>query len=395
VRLADAAALAALVCFLFYVGVETYVVRGVDFGVYYAAGRTVLAGGNPYDYRLVSQVLVDVTGEMNNPYYYPPWFCLAMAPLTLLPYDVARLIWIALLLSFYCVGAVLAFQVLRLEQRGWKRWLIILSGGYLLVWSCVRSEQLGTFLFLMLVLSLWGYQHKRPWLAGVPLVFLLTKPHVAWLVVPFLGWFYFGHQRQAVVWALALLVGLVLISTALLPGWYTRLTEPYILTGLGNVLDGSEQAVSRRLNTVLRDWLGQWGIAGALYWTILGGLVIGSGLVLWLAWRRKSGLAYMTALTTTVGLLLTPYALQYDYALLVLALFWVYRSLSRARPQLWWIALLILAAIFSVPIWEHPVYDGYWIVLGIALLLVLLNGSLWRAYDLAPKLWKGSGEYRR
>jgi drug/metabolite transporter (DMT)-like permease len=85
----------------------------------------------------------------------------------------------------------------------------------------------------------------------------------------------------------------------------------------------------------------------------------------------------MAALATALGLLLTPYALQYDYPPLVLALFWVYGAFPRGRSLQRWLALAVLVFVFSVPLWERPVYDGYWMLLGIAGLLVYLNASLW------------------
>mgnify|MGYP000040047857 CR=1 FL=1 len=64
-------------------------------------------------------------------------------------------------------------------------------------------------------------------------------------------------------------------------------------------------------------------------------------------------------------------------ACLALALFWVLRALPRQRPVLFWGGLGVLVFVYTVPLWEHPVYDGYWIVLGIVGLLLALNGSLW------------------
>ena len=104
-RLLDFAAGVAFVVFLVYIGIEAYLAYGVDFRGYYAAARVVLNGGDPYDYGQVSQILLDVTGEMgNNPYYYPPWFCLLVVPLALLPFELSSMIWIALTLGVYWLG---------------------------------------------------------------------------------------------------------------------------------------------------------------------------------------------------------------------------------------------------------------------------------------------------
>jgi hypothetical protein len=189
---------------------------------------------------------------------------------------------------------------------------------------------------------------------------------------------YWKRQRPAAWWTLAVLAALLLFSTWIVPGWWTHLGEPNFGAGLQYELDGPQQVVAIRLNTVLRDWLGQWGLVGTAYWIVWGLLAAASGLALWLAWRNEADATYMAALASTLGLLLTPYALQYDYPPLALALFWIYVALPRERSFQRWAALAVLAFVFSVPFWEYPVYDGYWILLGIAGLLVALHAPRWR-----------------
>jgi hypothetical protein len=72
-------------------------------------------------------------------------------------------------------------------------------------------------------------------------------------------------------------------------------------------------------------------------------------------------------------LLLTPYAGQYDYPLLAWGLFWTWAAHPERRTLRWWVALALLVFVYSVLIWEHPAYDGYWIVLGTAVLLVVVG----------------------
>jgi hypothetical protein len=218
----------------------------------------------------------------------------------------------------------------------------------------------------------------RPWLAGSALALLLTKPNVTWLAVPVLWFVYWKHQRPAAWWALGVLAVLLLASTAVLPGWWMRLGEPDFGAGLKEELDGPQRVVALRLNTILRDWLGQWNITGFSDWIVWGLMAAGSGAALWLAWRNRADAVYLVALSFCLGLLLTPYALQYDYPPLALALFWVLGALPRQRPVLFWGGLAVLAFVYTVPLWEHPVYDGYWIVLGVASLLVAYHRLMWR-----------------
>ena len=57
---------------------------GTDFRGYYGAALLVRHGGNPYEYAQLAPVLEEVSGfQGNNPYFYPPWYCLFFVPLTL------------------------------------------------------------------------------------------------------------------------------------------------------------------------------------------------------------------------------------------------------------------------------------------------------------------------
>ena len=88
------AALAAWIIASIFMAITAYLWDGQDFRGYYAAAKVLLLRGNPYDYQHVSQVLLDVTGRMgNNPFYHPPWFAWFMTPFALLPYEIARCIW--------------------------------------------------------------------------------------------------------------------------------------------------------------------------------------------------------------------------------------------------------------------------------------------------------------
>ena len=65
-----------------------------------------------------------------------------------------------------------------------------------------------------------------------------------------------------------------------------------------------------------------------------------------------------------VSFAITPYALQYDYPPLTIVLYWVMALSSRAGSIV--IPALVLLLISSVLVWERPISDGYWIVIGLA-----------------------------
>jgi hypothetical protein len=109
----------------FTMAVIAFLEYGQDFRGYYAAGRVLLAGGNPYEYALVADVLLDVTGKAgNNPFYYPLWFGWFAAPMSLLPLQAARAVWMIFNWALWLVGLLRLRQLLDFPTPGWRTWLM-------------------------------------------------------------------------------------------------------------------------------------------------------------------------------------------------------------------------------------------------------------------------------
>jgi hypothetical protein len=375
-RWLDAAGLSLLVTTALVAVYAAYRWFGQDFRGYYGAARLVLHGGNPYDYGQLAPVLSELDGRAgNNPFYYAPWWALLFTPLAaLIPYQAARAVWLALNLLLGYGTLALSQQVLGWRLRGGGRWLVYWSALALVGWMCLRYEQSSIFLAALLAILLCALRSRREWLAGLTLAFLLTKPNVTFLpaaVIMAIFW-YRGHRR-ALMWAGLSLAAFLLISTLAIPGWYEPILRGNLPNGLTQVLDGPQQVVGIRINTTLIDWLKGFGLPTSWIWGVWSAVVLASlGLLAW-AWRQKVETTYLVALAVTLGLVITPYALQYDYALLTLSLVWVYWKLPQVSTWQKGIGLAILAFLFSVLFWEGPISDGYWLVLGMGSLSVLLG----------------------
>src|SRR3989304_9408 len=116
---------------------------GVDFGVYYAAGRIVLQGGNPYDYNQLFNEIISSTGKANNPYYYAPWFTWAVLPLALLPFKIARVVWAVINLILWVLGLKNLSKIMDWPPVGWRRWGIYTLAGIVFAWTTWSFEQVG------------------------------------------------------------------------------------------------------------------------------------------------------------------------------------------------------------------------------------------------------------
>ncbi len=241
------------VAFAIYVFVEF----GQDFRGYYAAGRVLVEGGNPYDYVQVARVLVKVTGRAgNNPFYYPLWFGWFFAPLSLLPFQIARLVWIFFNWVLWIFGLLRMQQLLDFPSKGWRGWMLFLLATFIFAWTTWKFEQAGILLFVITIETLVSYKKQQWNRMGIFMALALIKPNIMLLPVAALGlWLLLNKKWQPVRTALVTFALLVVITTMLTPDWYQPFFRPYFGQGLTVVLDGPGQVTGARLNTTLLDWL--------------------------------------------------------------------------------------------------------------------------------------------
>lgn len=340
---------------------------GVDFRGYYAAARVLWEGGNPYDYHLVSQVLLDVTGEMgNNPFYYPPWFAWIFVPLSAIPFDIARAIWLVVNLVLWYVGLWRLNGLLGWSLKGWQLYSLFTLATFSFAWVTWRYEQAGILVFVLLVETMQSIQ-KRNWVwSGVWLAFLLIKPNISLIVISGLGfWLIRNGKWRVVLVAFLVLVGLLGISTWITPDWYRPFLEDGFGRGLTTVLNGPNQVVAYRINSTMPDWLATLGLNRSSRYVIYGvSLLIGLIVFFSFLWKSPS-LFQVTTVSLLASYLLTPYALQYDFPPLVIALFWgLLQSFSSPGGER--VGLLVAGFVCSVIFWQQNISWAYWMVIGLA-----------------------------
>ena len=365
-KLADFTALSLWIVTSLVMAAITFLEYGQDFRGYYAAARVLLDGGNPYDYAQVSNVLLEVTGRAgNNPFYYPLWFGWLITPLSLLPFQIARAVWMLLNLLLWLFGLIRMQQFLGFPRPGWRGWLVHLLATLIFAWTTWKFEQTGILLFVIAVEILIAYR-KRQWTGlGVFLALALIKPNAMLIPVASISiWLVHRQIRRPVIIALITLTGLVLLTTALTPGWYQPFFLPGFGEGLSVVLDGPSQVTGTRLNTTLLDWLKWFAVPESVRTVMYAAvMLIGAWVVTRAVWKSETILEVMVA-SLLVSFAITPYALQYDYPPLTIVLFWAMALSSRAGSKV--IPALGILFISSVLVWERPISDGYWIVIGLA-----------------------------
>ena len=344
---------------------------GQDFRGYYAAARVLRESGNPYDYHQVAQVLLELTGKMgNNPYYYPPWFAWFFVPLTFLPFQIARVIWMAFNVIIWNIGLWQLGKMIDWPQAGWRRYALFTLSTFSFAWITWRYEQAGILVFVILIALILSMRNRRWTEAGICLALLLVKPNVTLVVVAGVSlWLLRQGQRRSVLVMFLTLIGLLLISTLLTPDWYKPLWEEGFGQGLTVALDGPDRVVAQRINTTFLDWLRVLGIGTQLGVPLYGIVIcIGAVVFFWAIFRSQS-LLELISILLLVSYALTPYALQYDFPPLLIAFFWSL-SLCVSSHKSFAVGLVLAGFILSVIFWQQNISWAYWIVIGLIALTV-------------------------
>ncbi len=341
---------------------------GVDFNVYYAAARVTLAGGNPYDYGQLTAEIISVS-EINNPYYYAPWFTWAVLPLGLLSFPVARGLWWIINVLLWFLGLFNLGRLIPWPEIGWKRWIAYTFVTILFAWTTWGFDQVGILIFFLLTIALVAIEQKKPVAAGICLALLLFKPNITIIpVAAILAWLILRKTWKPIVVTVMTTIGMLAVSLIITPGWYLSLFQVDKLTGLFYKFGTSTSPGVARYNTTLLDWLAAYNISGTTA-IILYILVI----LLCLAFlarsiRRSKSIIPMTAVALLVNFAIAPYTLSYDYPALAITLFHA-NDLSITRPSLKYgrvaLNLLVMAGLFV----GDTISYRYWIVIAIAVLM--------------------------
>ncbi len=373
-RLAMAAILGTLAFLLLLAltahGVNDYTGRplGTDFSSFYAAGRLIQLGANPYDPASVHTLQRAMFGDA-TPYYsfaYPPFFLLPAWLLAKLPYLLALALW--QLSTFALYLWTMALLKRRFAPALPERIFYLCAAGFTAVFVNVTHGQNG-FLTAALFAAALASLGARPWLAGLCFGLAAYKPQLG-LLVPFAlaaG----GHWRSFAAAALTLAV-LAAICTLLFGGhvW------PEFLAGAGQsrqvILEAGRVGYDKMVSVFA--WARLWRLPVGIAYAgqgIAAILVIVLTIRLWRAGDPRlqgAGLCLGT-------LLVTPFALDYDLMIIAPAILLLaaYEIEHRRIP----FGATLLFLLWLVPLFARG--------LAGAMVLPLANWSVACAFLLATK----------
>ncbi len=287
---------------------------GSDFVQYWATSALALAGAPAAAYdaeRLHAVERIAVGAEtIAIPWHYPPSFMLVVLPLSLMPFVVALAVWLAIPLAAYAI-------VLRRAAAGG----LALALGLLFpaVAHSLGSGQNGLISAALLGGGLLLLA-PRPLVGGALLGLLSYKPHLAVLIpVALIAG---GHWRALVGAALAAL-GLAAASALAfgLEPWFAFAAD---LAGGAQGTPASARTWPRMPTLFIAARMAGAGAAAAFAVQALA-----SAAALWAvvwAWRARLDLPLRGAILACAIPVFTPYAFDYDLAMLALAFVWLARD---------------------------------------------------------------------
>lgn len=357
------------IAFSFFIVMSTalaiivYLFGGVDFGVYYAAARVTLAGGNPYDFQQLAPQIVASAGEINNPYYYAPWFTWLVMPFSFLLYPLARALWLAFNYLLWLWALFNLSSLIKYPQNGWRKWSVWLLVTFVFAWSTWGSEQVGILILLLFTLILIFAQRENWVVVGICLALVLFKPNVAVIPAGAISIWFIIHKKQ---WApLLVMIGTVLfmlfIAFLVTPNWHLALFQPDKIQGLSYTLDSSGQTEIQRYTTTLLDWLKIYGVDGSLAISIYGIVTLFGIMAVVYGMLYFKSLVGFSALVILVSFAVIPYTLFYDYPSLVITLFCI-NSDFMTKPKYIWAQRAMNSLIFVSLFIGEDIRYRYWMV---------------------------------
>lgn len=288
---------------------------GTDFTAFWHAGRLANAGqaASAWDPRVLNEA---VAGTHHAPGYatgwhYPPLFLLVAAPLALLPYLPALLLWQALSL------ALIALTLRAILPDG-RAVLIALASP---ITPMVLAHGQNAFLTAALLGFGLLLLRKREGLAGVLLGGLAYKPPLALVIAPLL--LVTGRWR-AIVCAILCVAVLVALCTFIW-GWESW-SAFFASLGLSRAFM-EQGTVGFHKFASLFAAMRMWGASVPMSYAVQGvGLIVG----LWMIWRLRSADTHLLAAGACAAVALsTPYLLDYDLAVVGLGAAFLYAEADR------------------------------------------------------------------
>jgi Glycosyltransferase family 87 len=334
VRIGTALASAILFCSIFGMTVYNQAEKA-DFGALYTGGLMVVQGRASELYDLHDQTLVQeqFLGRKGLLLYvYPPFHALFFAPLALLPYRLAYVVWGGINILLWVL-----FQLILRREMGMGARLstdvLVLCSLFCPLWIALVQGQLSILVLVVLALTFASLRKGRDYAAGLILGLGLMKFQY---VLPFAAIFLLRRKWKFMTGFFATAAVLGLISIAAL-GPRCVFSYMALLTDIMMHPSRSLYSTIRPSNmpTMRALVLGLFGGNISNGWISALALLLSGGLICLAAWfwnreeqrSNRAGFDLIFAAAVTVSLLATPYLYVHDLTPMLLAVLVVMSSM--------------------------------------------------------------------
>ena len=327
----------------------------VDFHTYLAAGQVGVESGwsRIYDQGLVAIEQRELSSALGaQPFLSPPTVAFVTAPLSFLPYDVAYVVWAALLLAVF--GAALIWAGV---STGWSKWIAVL--GALSPWWVMHAVNVGQVVPLEAAGAVVAWRlvrERREVIAGLALAVILFKPNNA-ILVPF-ALLVAARFRVFATWTAVVLAitGVMLLTVG--------------TNGLGEYVAQLRSPLPRGAdNLTLHGALAATGMFALFLRVAIVGVVMAA------AFRLRESPALVIPIAIVGSLLISPYLHGSDLCILAAAGWMAWEELPVFAARIPLAGLWFLASPYLYLRGQSP-HLRFWPWLEIFLLLVLL-GAAW------------------
>jgi hypothetical protein len=357
-----------------------------DFLRYWAAGRVLLQGGNPYGAQSMLQIEQGLGWQESEPrmMWNPPWTLPFLLPFALMPFWVSRAVWFLISVIILASYAGILWQ--RYGGSTNRTWIAGLGAfAFVPSVSALVGGQISPLVLAGLGGFLWAIEREHFLLAGVFTVLIAVKPHLLYLFWVFLLLWIFEQRRLRILYSAAITL---LLSSALVLCVNPRILYTYF--------------EAARTQSSLLDWqTPTWGVVLHMIspwqpsWLRFAqsGIGIVVAVYLWRCWRRDfSWYRHLTPISF-LSVVTSSYTWTYDWIVLLPATIALLAWFEAGPALNWWVPVglvLLQALIIMVQLWlTHP-NDFY---------NVWFPPALWLLYYYGHRMnhWRGvrrqSGDY--
>ncbi len=199
-----------------------------DYVRYWASGRLLLSGENPYD----TEGLMEIQQQLNaappadritSLTLNPPWVFIFLVPFSILNYEVSRLVW--LLTNILLI--LISVKKFWIYYQGTKNtifiaWIIAFSFAPTI--SVLITGQISAWVLLGLVgFLMYTDQKVGVWFAGCSIVLLSIKPHITYLIWPAIGlWIIYTKKWKLLLTSMTIMIASLLVVTVINPNVFSQ-----------------------------------------------------------------------------------------------------------------------------------------------------------------------------